>query len=112
NLAVLLEATGNLAAAETVLRQTLADEASLPQPFKNLGDVCYRTGRYDEAAGLYQRAAALAPDLGDDLYFKLGNLAFRQRDAAAARAAWERAVALNPAHQLARANLDTLRLAP
>ncbi|HEX7024918.1 MAG TPA: DUF4388 domain-containing protein, partial [Gemmatimonadales bacterium] len=42
NLAVLLEATGNLAAAETVLRQTLADEASLPQPFKNLGDVCYR----------------------------------------------------------------------
>jgi len=29
-----------------------------------------------------------------------------------ARAAWERAVALNPGHQLARANLSTLRLAP
>jgi tetratricopeptide (TPR) repeat protein len=112
NLAVLFEATGNMTSAENLLRETLGEDASFPQPFKNLGDVCYRSGRYEDAASLYERAATLAPDLGDDLYFKLGNLAFRRRDVAAARVAWERAVALNPGHQLARANLDTLRLNP
>lgn len=112
NLAVLLEASGAVPAAEALLRDVLADEATLPQPFKNLADLCYRSGRYEEAAAHYERAAALAPDLGDDLYFKLGNLAFRERDTARARAAWEHAVALNPGHQLARANLSTLRLAP
>ncbi len=112
NLAVLLEASGAMPAAEALLRDVLADEATLPQPFKNLADLCYRSGRYEEAAAHYERAAALAPELGDDLYFKLGNLAFRARETARARAAWEHAVALNPGHQLARANLSTLRLAP
>jgi tetratricopeptide (TPR) repeat protein len=95
-----------------LLRDLLAGDASLPQPFKNLGDLCYRSGRYDEASSLYDRAAALEPSLGDDLFFKLGNLAFRQRDIARARECWERALALNPGHQLARANLDTLPLSP
>ncbi|HEY9382681.1 MAG TPA: tetratricopeptide repeat protein, partial [Gemmatimonadales bacterium] len=111
NLAVLLEATGAMAEAEAALRQLLAEETALPQPFKNLGDLCYRAGRYDEAATHYTRAAALAPELGDDLYFKLGNLAFRERDVARARQCWERTLVLNPGHQLARANLDTLRVA-
>ena len=111
NLAVLLEASGAAAEAETVLRGVLADEAGFPQPFKNMGDLCYRSGRYEEAATLYERAAGLDPGLGDDVFFKLGNLAFRRRDIARARECWERAVALNPAHQLARVNLDTLEVA-
>jgi len=112
NLAVLLEATGAMSEAETCLRQLLNEETVLPQPFKNLGDLCYRAGRYDEAATLYTKAATLAPELGDDLYFKLGNLAFRERDTARARECWERVLQLNPGHQLARANLNTLRVAP
>ncbi len=108
NLAVLLEATGDLAGAERLLRGLLAEDATLPQAFKNLGDLLYRSGRYDDAASMYDRAAQLAPELGDDLFFKLGNLAFRRREAERARAYWERALALNPGHQLARANLDTL----
>jgi tetratricopeptide (TPR) repeat protein len=108
NLAVLCEATGEHAEAERLLRAVLGDDPALPQPFKNLGDLCYRSGRYEEAGALYDRAAALDPSLGDDLFFKLGNLAFRRRDPARARECWERAVALNPGHQLARANLDTL----
>ncbi len=110
NFAVLLEATGATGEAEVLLRELLAEEASLPQPFKNLGDLCYRSGRYEEAATLYERAASLDPNLGDDLFFKLGNLAFRQRDASRARECWERTVALNPGHQLARANLETLEV--
>ncbi|HEV8599557.1 MAG TPA: DUF4388 domain-containing protein [Gemmatimonadales bacterium] len=111
NFAVLLEATGAPAEAEALLRALLSDEIGLPQPFKNLGDLCYRSGRYEEAAAHFSRAAALAPDLGDDLFFKLGNLAFRERDLERARKCWERTLVLNPAHELARANLVSLRAA-
>jgi len=108
NLAVLLEASGDIGGAETLLRAALADDASVPQISKNLADLLYRSGRYDEALEAYERAARLAPDLGDDLYFKLGNIAYKRRDRLKARESWARAAELNPAHQLARANLDML----
>jgi tetratricopeptide (TPR) repeat protein len=108
NLAVLLEAAGDLTDAEGELRAGLAEDPSLPQIAKNLADLYYRAGRYDAAFETYERAAKLDPELGDDLYFKLGNLAFKRGDRARARANWERATQLNPGHQLARANLDTL----
>ncbi len=56
----------------------------------------------------HQRAARLAPDLGDDLYFRLGNIAYKRREPDRARAWWERAATLNPQHELVRANLDAL----
>ena len=42
------------------------------------------------------------------MYFKLGNLAIRERDTQRARAYWREALTLNPSHELARANLETL----
>ncbi|HEX6407240.1 MAG TPA: DUF4388 domain-containing protein [Gemmatimonadales bacterium] len=110
NLAVLLEAAGDTQAAESILRSALAEDAALPQVSKNLGDIFYRTGRYDEAGEAYERAAKLNPELGDDLYFKLGNIAYKRRDLARARQSWAQATALNPGHQLARANLEMLDL--
>ncbi len=107
NLAVLLEAAGDGAGAEAALTDAAHDDP-VPQVHKNLGDLYYRSGRYDDALQQYERAAALDPDLGDDLYFKLGNLAFRRRDAGRARECWEQATRLNPGHQLARANLELL----
>jgi tetratricopeptide (TPR) repeat protein len=112
NLAVLLELAGDMAGAEAALRAALAEDPSLPQVSKNLADILYRNGRYDEAREAYERAAKLSPDLGDDLYFKLGNIAYKRRDHGAARAGWSRATALNPGHELARANLDMLDLVP
>jgi tetratricopeptide (TPR) repeat protein len=112
NLAVLLELAGDGANAETVLRAALAEDPSLPQVSKNLADILYRNGRYDEARESYERAAKLAPDLGDDLYFKLGNLAYKKRDRDRARSSWSRATELNPGHELAKANLEMLDLAP
>lgn len=108
NLAVLLEVGGDVAAAERVLRAALAEDPSIPQVSKNLADVLYRNGRYDEAREAYERAAKLAPELGDDLYFKLGNIAYKRRETARARESWSRATALNPGHELARANLEML----
>jgi tetratricopeptide (TPR) repeat protein len=110
NLAVLLEVTGDVQGAETLLRAALSEDAALPQVSKNLGDILYRNGRYDEAAEAYERAAKLNPELGDDLYFKLGNIAYKRRDHARARASWAQATTLNPGHQLARANLEMLEL--
>ncbi len=110
NLAVLLEAGGDIQGAEVLLRSALAEDAALPQVSKNLADILYRNGRYDEAGEAYERAAKLNPDLGDDLYFKLGNIAYKRRDHAGARESWARATTLNPGHQLARANLEMLDL--
>jgi tetratricopeptide (TPR) repeat protein len=108
NLAVLRELKGDVAGAEAMLRGALEENASLPQVSKNLADILYRNGRYDEAREAYERAAKLAPDLGDDLYFKLGNIAYRRRDQERARESWRRATELNPGHELARANLEML----
>lgn len=108
NLAVLLEFLGDLDRAEDVLREALAEEPSVPQLSKNLGDICYRRGRHDDAFEAYQRAVRLDPRLGDDVYFKLGNIAYKRRDPEAAAGFWRQALELNPGHQLVRTNLETL----
>lgn len=108
NLAVLLEGAGDVGGAEAMLRAAYGEEPTLPQTSKNLADLYYRAGRYDDAFDSYERAAKLDPALGDDLFFKLGNIAFKRRDHAKAREGWTRATELNPGHQLARANLDML----
>lgn len=109
SLGVLLEASGEVGEAEAHLRHALGEDPTIPQISKNLGDLLYRAGRWDEAEEAFQRAARLAPSLGDDIYFKLGNLACRRSDIPAARQHWEEAVRINPEHALARANLSGSR---
>ena len=58
----------------------MAEDASLPQLPRTSADILYRAGRYDDALEAYERAAKLAPELGDDLYFKLGNIAYKRRE--------------------------------
>lgn len=104
-LGVLLEIMGEVEEAESHLRHALGEDPTIPQISKNLGDLLYRSGRWEEAEESYARAAKLAPTLGDDIYFKLGNLACRRGEMPLARRHWEEAIALNPEHALARANL-------
>lgn len=111
-LGVLLESTGEVGEAEAHLRHALGEDPTIPQVSKNLGDLLYRAGRWDEAEESYERAAKLAPVLGDDLYFKLGNLACRRGDMPLARRHWQAAVTINPEHALARANLSGSGAAP
>ena len=108
NLAVLKELAGDLPGAEDLLRAAHKNEPSLPQLSKNLGDLAYRASRYDEAWTAYQRAIELAPDLGDDVYFKLGNIAYKRNDRDLAAQLWRKALEINPKHELVKANLDTL----
>jgi tetratricopeptide (TPR) repeat protein len=108
NLAVLRELAGDLPGAEDLVRAARKNEPSLPQLSKNLGDLAYRGSRYDEAWDAYSRAIELAPDLGDDVYFKLGNIAYKRNDRELAAQLWRKALELNPKHELVKANLDTL----
>ncbi|MFQ5703077.1 MAG: DUF4388 domain-containing protein [Gemmatimonadales bacterium] len=108
NLGALLELLGHLEEAQQLLERALADEPSLPQLSKNLGDLFYRAGRYDEAWDAYQRVVKLEPQLGDDVYFKLGNIAYKRLDQDRAMEYWTKALAVNPQHELARTNLETV----
>ncbi len=96
NLAVLLEAHGEIARAESVLTGTLADEAAVPQVSKNVGDLAYRRARYDEAWDAYQRSIRIHPRLGTDVYYKLGDLALKRSCPDLARQYWQKAVELDP----------------
>lgn len=108
NLGVLLEILGDTEEAEQTLLAALAVDPSLPHLSKNLGDLYYRAGRYDDAWDAYQRAVRQQPSLGDDVYFKLGNIAYRRLDREAAAEYWNKTIELNPQHELARTNLDTM----
>jgi tetratricopeptide (TPR) repeat protein len=108
NLAAFLELLGEPDRAAALLDTALGDEPVVPQIWKNRGDLHYRGGRYDDAAAAYRRAVRLQPDLGDDVHFKLGNIAYRAGDRAAAAEHWRQALALNPGHELARTNVEAL----
>jgi tetratricopeptide (TPR) repeat protein len=112
NLAVLHELAGNLDAAEELVRRALQDEPSLPQLSKNSGDLAYRASRYDDAWNAYRRAVELVPDLGDDVYFKMGNIAYKRNERELATQLWRKALELNPGHELVKANLATLSALP
>jgi len=108
NLAALLEVLGDSDQAEQILRAITADGLVLPQASKNLGDILYRAGRYDDAWDAYQQAVKLDSELGDDVYFKLGNIAYKRMDHPVASEMWNKTIELNPKHQLARTNIETM----
>jgi len=107
NLATALERRGRWPEAATTAERGQVEDATLPQLHKNLGDLHYRAGRYDDALECYQRAVRLAPDLGGDVWLKLGNIRFRRREREDAIRCWERSLALAPENPMARNNLDT-----
>ena len=108
NLGVLQERANRSETAEQTLAAALEEDPTLPQLSKNIGDLHYRAGRADEAQQAYLRAVKLAPRLGEDVYFKLGNIAFKQLRRAEAEGYWREVLAVNPAHEMARRNLETL----
>ncbi|HUF67885.1 MAG TPA: DUF4388 domain-containing protein [Longimicrobiales bacterium] len=103
------ERLGDNDGAELFYRRAIEVEPNLPQAQKNLGDIAYGRGAMDEALRLYQRAAELAPDLGDDVYARLGSLHYRDRNREAAVRCWTRSLELNPANDAVRNRLEVLR---
>jgi tetratricopeptide (TPR) repeat protein len=109
NLAAVHERRGGWADAALNVERGTAEDPGLPQLHKNSGDYAYRSGQYDEALDAYQRATRLNPALGDDVFFKLGNIRYRRRETDEAVKCWERALELEPANAIIRSNLDAVR---
>lgn len=107
NLATTLERRGRYAESASAAERGQLEDPTLPQLHKNAGDLHYRAGRYDDALECYQRAVRVAPDLGGDVWLKLGNIRFRRREREEAIKCWERSLALAPDNPMARNNLDT-----
>ncbi|HMC57438.1 MAG TPA: DUF4388 domain-containing protein, partial [Gemmatimonadaceae bacterium] len=108
NLSVLLERSGDASHALQAAQRGAAEDAHLPQLHKNVGDLYYRSGRYDDARTAFERAVGARPDLGGDVYLKLGNIHLRQRRTDDAIACWGRALEMDPHNAIARKNLEAV----
>ena len=100
------ERRGEWDQAETLYRTAVEEDGELPQAHKALGDALYRRGAYEEAAECYRRAIQLQPDLGDDVYFRLGNIHYKRMERPEAVILWRRALELNPGNAVVRTNLE------
>jgi tetratricopeptide (TPR) repeat protein len=106
---VLQERGGRFDDALATLERALHEDPSIAQLQKNHGDLLYRAGRYDDALESYQRAVKMQPDLGSDVYLKLGNVRFRRQEPDEAVRCWERALELDPGNAIVRTNLEAVR---
>jgi tetratricopeptide (TPR) repeat protein len=111
NLSVLLERRGLLDDALHSAERGLADDPAMPQLHKNIGDLYYQAARYDDAFDAFERAVKTHPDLGEDVYVKLGDLYMRRHTPQEAARCWERALELDPANERVRAQLESLKQA-
>jgi tetratricopeptide (TPR) repeat protein len=109
NLAALLERRKSYDEALLAAEHGLADDHSMPQLHKNIGDLYYRANRYDEALEAYERAIKADPNLGEDVYLKLGNIKLQRQDRVEAVKYWERALELDPSNATVRKNLATVQ---
>lgn len=99
---------GRAAEAETSLRFAVAQDPALHRAWYNLGLLLAQAPRLPEAAAALAEAERLAPREPDYPY-ALATVWLRQGDRAAAAAAAERALALDPSHRGARDVLQAAR---
>jgi tetratricopeptide (TPR) repeat protein len=112
DLAAGYERRGKPAEALAAAERAAVEEASLPQVHKNLGDLHYRSARYDDALECYLRAIRLRPDLGSDVWLKAGNIRYRRGEREEAGRCWQQALTLSPDNVAARNNLELAKRLP
>jgi tetratricopeptide (TPR) repeat protein len=100
------ERRGEWEQAEALYRAAVDEDGDLPQAHKAYGDALYRRGAYEEAAESYRRAIQLRPELGDDVYFRLGNIHYKKMERPEAVRLWRRALEINPGNAVVRTNLE------
>ena len=106
HMGAVLERKGDWEQAEAMYRRATEEDGEMPQAHKALGDALYRRGAYDEAAEAYGRAVRLAPRLGDDVYFRMGNIHYKRMERQQAVELWRRALEINPQNSVVRTNLE------
>ncbi|MCH1571461.1 MAG: DUF4388 domain-containing protein [Longimicrobiales bacterium] len=108
NMGQVLERRGELEAAAALYKRATQTNPPLPQAHKNLGDQAWAHGDSEGARTQYEKAVKLAPRLGDDVYLRLGTMAFKGNDRDVALLLWRRALDLNPHNEAVQANLEML----
>jgi tetratricopeptide (TPR) repeat protein len=106
NTAAVLERRGEVDAASALYKRAIALSPPPPQAHKNLGDQAYAHGDVVGAQSQYEKAVKLSPRLGDDVYLRLGTLAYKGNDRDMAILLWQRALDLNPHNETVKANLE------
>jgi tetratricopeptide (TPR) repeat protein len=109
NSGAVLERRGELEAAEALYKRAISVTPAPPQAHKNLGDQAWARGDHEGARVQYEKAVKLNPRLGDDVYLRLGTLAYKDNDRDVALLLWRRALDLNPHNEAVRTNLETLQ---
>jgi tetratricopeptide (TPR) repeat protein len=108
NAGAVLERKGEAEAAEALYTRAVQAQPTPAQAHKNLGDQAWARGDQIAARVHYEKAVKIEPRLGDDIYLRLGNIAYKDQDLDVARLLWRRALELNPKNELVRTNLDSL----
>ncbi len=108
NTGAVLERRGEMDAAEALYKRAVAGSSTPPQAHKNLGDQAYARGDTEGARVQYEKAVKLSPRLGDDVYLRLGTIAYKDNDQDVAVLLWRRALDLNPGNEAVRSNLEML----
>ncbi len=106
NTGAVLERRGEVDAAAALYKRAIGLNPPVPQAHKNLGDQAYAHGDMQGAQAQYEKAVKLSPRLGDDVYLRLGTLAYKGNDRDMAKLLWQRAAGLNPHNEAVKANLE------
>ncbi len=106
NTAAVLERRGEVDAAAALYKRATALNPPSPQAHKNLGDQAWAHGDLQGAQAQYEKTVKVSPRLGDDVYLRLGTLAYKGNDRDMAKLLWQRALDLNPHNEAVKANLE------
>ena len=112
NTGALLRRLGEDEAATAYFLRAIKSRPTPPQAHKALGDMAFEKGDLPGARAHYERATKLDPELGDDVYLRLGEVAQREEDPEYAQLLWQRAVELNPGNDVAKSKLARLSAVP
>jgi len=108
NVGHLLERLGAGSEAEALYLRAVSSQDPPAQAHKNLGNRAHARGDLAGARAHFERAIRIDPRLGDDVYQRLGDIVYREKDLEWAGVLWGRALEINPANQVVRTNLELL----
>jgi len=110
NLGLALEAIGETERAESCYRAVLAADPQHADALLNLANLCYESGRFEEAAKSHARVAAIRRDVPPTVWAQRAIAQDQCGDLAGARASLEEAARLSPADPRIQVNLATVCL--
>ena len=108
SLRQVLEQRGELGAAVALYKRAMQANPSLPQAHKNLGDQAWAHGDSEGARAQCEKAVKLGPRPGDDVYLRLGTMAYESNDRDVSLLPWRRALDLHLSNEAVEANLEML----